>query len=824
MTQPSYEEQILDALLRTRRGDGSVTRWQHAQPYLLRHAIEHAEAAHRSDDLIADPEFLVYAHPDSLAPALDEATSPAARLFANIYSESIRLHQESDPEQRRELLMIDAARHNSPSTADAFATQVRGYWRRWRCRWATGSQTNPSFRHELQPVQGRVLSQQQEVDRPLNFLGIGRIGSRAVLITGGHGAPVMRWDPDTGHQIGTPITGPTRSVVALAITLDGTWLATASANGTVRIWDTATGTTRATLVGHTATVNGVAIAPDGTWLATASADGTARVWDTATGTTRATLTGHLRRIDAMAIAPDGTWLATASADTVRIWDTATGTTRATLTGHTATVNAVAIAPDGTWLATASADGTARIWDTATGSHRATLTGHTAAVNAVAIAPDGDLARHRQRRRHGADLGRRHRHHPGHPHRPHRRRQRGGRSHPTATWLATASGDGTVRIWDAATGTTGPPSPATPRRERGGDRTRRRPGSPPPAPTAPRGSGTPPPAPPGHPHRPHRRRERGGDRTRRDLARHRQRRRHRADLGRRHRHHRATLTGHTATVNAVAIAPDGTWLATASADGTARIWDAATGTTGHPHRPHQAGQSVASRPTAPGSPPPATTAPVRIWDAATGTTRATLTGHTATVNAVAIAPDGTWLATASRDGTARIWDTATGTSRATLVGHFHWVDDVTIAPDGRWLATAGGDGAVHTWDTTGRSRAALLGHTGSAKAVAISPDGIWLATASADGTVRAWDTATGAPRRGSPFQPSQERSQHCLTARSWSVLGGKFSSSRSSLQRRGCEQYRRRSRHQKLPSRPSSPVRRRASRQDVEIRPGGGAAR
>ena len=42
--------------------------------------------------------------------------------------------------------MIDAARHNSPSTADAFATQVRGYWRRWRCRWATGSQTNPSFR------------------------------------------------------------------------------------------------------------------------------------------------------------------------------------------------------------------------------------------------------------------------------------------------------------------------------------------------------------------------------------------------------------------------------------------------------------------------------------------------------------------------------------------------------------------------------------------------------------------------------------------------------------------------------------------------------
>ena len=60
--------------------------------------------------------------------------------------------------------------------------------------------------------------------------------------------------------------------------------------------------------------------------------------------------------------------------------------------------------------------------------------------------------------------------------------------------------------------------------------------------------------------------------------------------------------------------------------------------------------------------------MRIWDAATGQQRAVLTGHTGAVNAVAIAPDGTWLATGGDDGTVRIWDAATGQQRAVLTGH------------------------------------------------------------------------------------------------------------------------------------------------------------
>src|ERR1035441_5216439 len=65
------------------------------------------------------------------------------------------------------------------------------------------------------------------------------------------------------------------------------WLATASRDGTARIWDIATGRERAVLKNHTDCVTAVAVAPDGTWLATASRDGTARIWDAAGGHPRA---------------------------------------------------------------------------------------------------------------------------------------------------------------------------------------------------------------------------------------------------------------------------------------------------------------------------------------------------------------------------------------------------------------------------------------------------------------------------------------------------------------------------------------------------------
>ena len=539
-------------------------------------------------------------------------------------------------------------------------------------------------------------------------------------------------------------------MTGVAISPDGTWIATASRDCTARIWDAASGSTRATLAGHANGVTGVAISPDGTWLATVGANHTARIWDAATGVDRAKLPGPGRARatsrDRVAISPDGTWLATTGWDsTPRIWDAATGSELATLYGHAGAVSCLAISPDGTWLATTSDDGTARLWDVASGSELATLAGHTGMVHAVAISPDGtwlvtagsdmtarlwDAGTGTERARlvgHTADalgLG----------------SVWGVAISPDGTWLATTGMDHTARIWDAATGselatlyghTDGVPGVAigpdgTWLATVGEDRACKLWDAP---------SGSMP----------------------------------------------AGSTGHSDQVNDMAFSRDGTRLATAGGDGSVRVWDVATGAERLTLGGHTGGvRGVAISPDdiwlATASQDP------RIWDVVTGTTRATHDGQTATVASLAISPDGTWLATASSDRTARTWDAATGGARATLIGHTGWVTRVAISPDGAWLATASDDHSARIWDmATGAPRATLTGHTGGLRGIAISPDATWLATTSMDrdpvapsGDIRDMIEAIAAAGHeaatGNPVQASQS-TPTTMTARIWDAATG-----------------------------------------------------
>jgi hypothetical protein len=152
------------------------------------------------------------------------------------------------------------------------------------------------------------------------------------------------------------LSGHSRSVIHLDFSPDGKRLASASGDGTLKIWDVATNNCLAMLSGHRDLVHHVAFSPDGKKIASASDDRTLKIWDAETHSCLATLTGHRGDILHLAFSPDGTRIASASLDrTLKIWDAATDRCLATLSEHDNAVNHLAFSPDGRRLASASDD-------------------------------------------------------------------------------------------------------------------------------------------------------------------------------------------------------------------------------------------------------------------------------------------------------------------------------------------------------------------------------------------------------------------------------------------------------------------------------------
>jgi WD40 repeat protein/serine/threonine protein kinase len=167
--------------------------------------------------------------------------------------------------------------------------------------------------------------------------------------------------------------------------------------------------------------------------------------------------------------------------------------------------------------------------------------------------------------------------------------------------------------------------------------------------------------------------------------------------------------HEGRVCQAKFSPDGRRVVTACWDGTARVWDVATGQALFPPLRHAEGEQCA-----------------------------------------AFSPDGSRVAIGSSDGTARIWDANTGALLAPPLKHkgsgFRGaVRHVEFSRDGRRLLTAGMDATARVWDAaTGKEFTPPLSHKDWVWHAAFSPDSLRVVTASYDGTARVWDAATGKP--------------------------------------------------------------------------------
>ena len=139
--------------------------------------------------------------------------------------------------------------------------------------------------------------------------------------------------------------------------------------------------------------------------------------------------------------------------------------------------------------------------------------------------------------------------------------------------------------------------------------------------------------------------------------------------------------------------------------------------------------------------------IRLWDMTKGGTElAVLTGHTEAIYSIDFSPDGSLLASGSRDNSLRVWDVKTGKELFFSLNHNREVHSVAFSPDGATLASGGADGKIRLWDVqTKQEKKVLDGHTIQVDCLAFSPDGKLLASAGQyDTEIRLWDTQTWQP--------------------------------------------------------------------------------
>jgi WD40 repeat protein/serine/threonine protein kinase len=252
----------------------------------------------------------------------------------------------------------------------------------------------------------------------LRRLGSGQVEYNACALTpdgggcvAGCGDGTLRcFDTETGAERFS-VNAHEQSVLSVAASGDGLWLATAGRDGAVRVWDAADGRGEREFDGHGGSAQAVVFTPDSRTIVSGGDDGTVRAWPLDEGALPELLGGSGDAISALAVSADGRYVAAGGWDNqVTVWSLRQKAELRRLEGHQGTVHSVAINPECRLVASAAEDGTVRLWDLESGRCWRILRGHEGAVLSVAFTPDG-------------------------------------------RFVLSAGKDATIRLWDVRTGTT-----------------------------------------------------------------------------------------------------------------------------------------------------------------------------------------------------------------------------------------------------------------------------------------------------------------------------------------------------------------------------------
>jgi WD40 repeat protein len=200
------------------------------------------------------------------------------------------------------------------------------------------------------------------------------VGSEALLRAVATGETLRRFDHGA-------------TVVAAAMSPDGSLVATAGEDGVARVFDADTANVELELTAGSGQLTDLDFSPDGSSLATSGTDKIARVWNLQTGEVEHELRGHTDDVSSVSFSPDGTSIVTASRDhDARVWTVLTGDLAYVLRAHFAEVRDARFSPDGRWIVTAG-PGTAGLWQAGSGDFLFYLRGHEERLTSATFGPD-----------------------------------------------------------------------------------------------------------------------------------------------------------------------------------------------------------------------------------------------------------------------------------------------------------------------------------------------------------------------------------------------------------------------------------------------------